>query len=289
MSMAQQVDMETCWSRLAEESILRGRHSLAEICFVREKSHEKLLFLYVVTGQFSKIRRLQKEATVSGDVMTRCICSILLNDFLDLHHLLMESGQEALAYLAARTGGHVDGLYPETATSNDKMRSVDVFLENIKMSPTAARENDRPNPNCDQDWPINEKESSYSPLPIAADPSFSRGEAVNDNSYLASPTQYIEAAKDPGVDEMSVEAWGIEEDIGPSSVQNQENREKIRTNEIQPGVDPVKSTLLSSSSKPIDHILMGDFSSAVQVYQHKHIKKGLHTSMHLFRIFNHQL
>ncbi|KAK4318877.1 hypothetical protein Pmani_010141 [Petrolisthes manimaculis] len=56
LGAAKQLHHEECWRKLAQKAILYGDITIAETCYQKSKSYEKLSFLYLITGNLTKLR-----------------------------------------------------------------------------------------------------------------------------------------------------------------------------------------------------------------------------------------
>ena len=68
---AKSLDDKTCWDKLAEVALLQGDHQIVEIAYQRTKNFERLSFLYFITGNTEKLRKMLKIAEI------RKVCSVL--------------------------------------------------------------------------------------------------------------------------------------------------------------------------------------------------------------------
>ena len=105
---AKKIDKESCWNRLAEEAILQGNHPVAEMAFQRVQNYARLSFLYVITGEYMKARKMLKIAELRKDIVSRFQDTLFVGDVENRVRLLRELGQAPLAYLTAKTHGLLD-------------------------------------------------------------------------------------------------------------------------------------------------------------------------------------
>ena len=68
LEAAKALDERSCWERLGEAALLQGHHQVVEMCYQRTKNFDKLTFLYLITGNLAKLRKMMKIGT---DV---CVC-----------------------------------------------------------------------------------------------------------------------------------------------------------------------------------------------------------------------
>merc|ERR1712176_1232978 len=67
MSAAQQLDDPAVWEKLSQIALQQENHQVVEIAYQRTKNFEKLSFLYLITGNMEKLRKMQKIAENRGD------------------------------------------------------------------------------------------------------------------------------------------------------------------------------------------------------------------------------
>ncbi|KAJ2396744.1 hypothetical protein GGI23_003790, partial [Coemansia sp. RSA 2559] len=105
LETAKAIDKPAYWEKLSQEALNRGHGSMAELAYQRVKAYEKLSFLYSITGNTEKLEKMQKLSTIRGDLQSRFQNAFYLGDIEDRVRTLREAGQNALAYLTARTHG----------------------------------------------------------------------------------------------------------------------------------------------------------------------------------------
>ncbi|KAJ3148100.1 hypothetical protein HDU89_004946 [Geranomyces variabilis] len=99
------LDREDSWQKLALEALKQGNHQVLEMAYQRVKNFERLSFLYLITGNTDKLRRMLKIAERRNDTMSRYHNALYLGDVEEQVTLLKDVGQLPLAYLAAKTHG----------------------------------------------------------------------------------------------------------------------------------------------------------------------------------------
>jgi len=99
------LDNKENWQKLATEALKQGNHQIVEMAYQRTKDMERLSFLYLITGNIDKLRKMLKIAEVRTDTMSRFHNALYLGDVEQRVTLLQEVGHLALAYLTASTHG----------------------------------------------------------------------------------------------------------------------------------------------------------------------------------------
>lgn len=78
------------------------------MAYQRTKNFDKLSFLYLITGNLEKLRKMMKIAEVRKDSSGQFRDALFLGDVGEQIKILDHSGQYSMAYLAAQTYGFED-------------------------------------------------------------------------------------------------------------------------------------------------------------------------------------
>merc|ERR1719399_1882753 len=100
---ASSLDSKDNWDRLGAEALKQGNLQIVEMAYQKTKDMERLSFLYVITGNTEKLRKMLKIAEMRGDVMSRFHNALYLGEVGERVKLLQEAGHLPLAYLTAVT------------------------------------------------------------------------------------------------------------------------------------------------------------------------------------------
>ena len=103
LESARSLDDKYAWEKLAEAALMQGNHQIVEMCYQRTKNFDKLSFLYLITGNLDKLRKMMKIAEVRKDVNGQFQCALLLGEVAERVKILEQCGQKSLAYLTAKT------------------------------------------------------------------------------------------------------------------------------------------------------------------------------------------
>ncbi|CAG4993493.1 unnamed protein product [Colias eurytheme] len=101
LEAAKSIDEPDSWDKLAQAALATGNHQIVEMCYQRTKNFDKLSFLYLITGNLEKLRKMMKIAEIRKDVSAQFQGALLLGDVTERIRLLKNSGQLSLAYLTA--------------------------------------------------------------------------------------------------------------------------------------------------------------------------------------------
>ncbi|ORX72244.1 coatomer subunit alpha-2 [Linderina pennispora] len=98
-------DKPAYWDKFSQEALRRGHVQMVELAYQRNKAYDRLSFLYSVTGNITKLGKMQKIAVMRNDLQSRLQNALYLGDAEERVRVLRESGQLSLAYLTAKTHG----------------------------------------------------------------------------------------------------------------------------------------------------------------------------------------
>lgn len=101
LEAAKSLDEPAAWDKLANAALATGNHQIVEMCYQRTKNFDKLSFLYLITGNLDKLRKMMKIAEIRKDLSAQFQGALLLGDTRESIRLLKNSGQISLAYLTA--------------------------------------------------------------------------------------------------------------------------------------------------------------------------------------------
>jgi len=108
MNTAYEMGDDASWHQLGIEALRQGNYQVVEMAYQRTKNFERLSFLYLLTGNTEKLRKMLKIAEMRQDLMARFHNSLFLGDALQRVKILEEAGQVSLAYLTSLTHGLVE-------------------------------------------------------------------------------------------------------------------------------------------------------------------------------------
>lgn len=148
LEAARSLDDQTCWEKLAEAALMQGNHQVVEMAYQRTKNFDKLGFLYLVTGNLEKLRKMMKIAEIRRDTSSQFQIALFLGDVEERVKILKNNGQTSLAYLCALTHGledEADGL-KESLDPEKKLPEVDPNAQ-LLLPPAPILPNE-------ENWPL---------------------------------------------------------------------------------------------------------------------------------------
>ncbi|KRT79894.1 WD40 domain-containing protein, partial [Oryctes borbonicus] len=108
LDAAKALNDKACWDQLAEAALMHGNHQVVEMCYQRTKSFDRLSFLYLITGNLEKLRKMTKIAEIRKERSAQYHGALLLGDVEERIRILKSVNLNSLAYLTAATHGYVD-------------------------------------------------------------------------------------------------------------------------------------------------------------------------------------
>lgn len=118
LESARALDDKQCWERLGELALAHGNHQIVEMAYQRTKNFDRLAFLYLISGQLDKLRKMMRIAEIRKDTSGHFQMALLLGDVSERVRVLRACGQTGLAALTAATHGIGEGDGDGDATSS---------------------------------------------------------------------------------------------------------------------------------------------------------------------------
>ncbi|OQR74758.1 coatomer subunit alpha-like, partial [Tropilaelaps mercedesae] len=150
LEAARSMDDKTCWEKLGEAALLQGNHQIVEMSYQRTKNFEKLSFLYLITGNLEKLRKMLKIAEINKNTSAQFTNALYLGDVQERVKILRNVGQTSLAYLCSVTHGldeetdRLTEILAETLNERPLPKPIDSAVLLVPPPPVAR---------CDENWP----------------------------------------------------------------------------------------------------------------------------------------
>ncbi|ERE72871.1 coatomer subunit alpha isoform 2 [Cricetulus griseus] len=113
LEAAKALDDKNCWEKLGEVALLQGNHQIVEMCYQRTKNFDKLSFLYLITGNLEKLRKMMKIAEIRKDMSGHYQNALYLGDVSERVRILKNCGQNIkLVQLGWRDGLEIPDIDP---------------------------------------------------------------------------------------------------------------------------------------------------------------------------------
>jgi len=122
------------WGELGSEALRQGNHQVVEMSYQRTKDFDRLSFLYLLTGDTEKLRKMLKIANMRQDIMGRYHNALLLGDVTERVQVLEQSGNLALAYVCAVMHGLSDDAERIKIAIETNEGTVDGLMDKIETT-----------------------------------------------------------------------------------------------------------------------------------------------------------
>ena len=102
LEAAKALDDKDCWERLGEAALMQGNHQVVEMCYQRTKNFDKLSFLYLITGNLEKLKKMMKIAEIRKDTSGHFQNALYLGDVKERMKILQTCGQDSLGMVSQK-------------------------------------------------------------------------------------------------------------------------------------------------------------------------------------------
>lgn len=243
---------------LGAAALEQGNHDIVEDMYQKQTELDKLGFLYLITGNKSRLQMMEQIAEHRNDPSARFQISLFLNSAESRIQLLRESGMSPLAYALAKSNG-LNSLAQEILTeSGIDPSSINVPVKNVSEDPVlgVAHETYKSN------WPFERKNVTTIVLDGAdSGPAEEETAEITDgvNNISVSDKNGDVDAED-GLEADGDDAWGLDElDDGEPL-----EEEDTKTAAV-PAAKSETEVWVQSSHIPAHHVAAGSFETAAQL------------------------
>ena len=122
------------WGELGSEALRQGNHQVVEMSYQRTKDFDRLSFLYLITGDSEKLKKMLKISSMRDDIMGRYHNALLLGDAAERVKVLETSGNLPLAYISAIMHGLPDDAERIKIAIETQGGTVEGLLEKVQSS-----------------------------------------------------------------------------------------------------------------------------------------------------------
>ncbi|XP_046576766.1 coatomer subunit alpha-like [Haliotis rubra] len=280
LEAARALDDPSCWEKLGEAELLQGNHQVVEMAYQRTKNFDKLSFLYLITGNLDKLRKMMKIAEIRKDTSGHFQTALLLGDVNERVRILKGVGQKSLAYLTAETHGMSEEaeLIKESFGENDRVPDLYPSARLLQPPPPIMQQ--------ESNWPLLTVSKGFfegamaargKPSGLAAaaaDIEDGAGEGWGEDAELVLDEEGGFGAGGGFDDEELVggEGEGGGWDVGDDDLELPPDLDVGPTPTGEEGyfVPPTKGTSqtqvwCNNSQLPVDHLLAGSFETAMRL------------------------
>ncbi|GLV43141.1 Coat Protein (coatomer) alpha [Carabus blaptoides fortunei] len=197
LEAARALNDKACWERLGQVALMQGNHQVVEMCYQRTKDFDKLSFLYLITGNLEKLRKMTKIAEIRKDTSAQYQGALLLGDIAERIKILKNFGQESLAYITAATHGYTEDAEQLKASIEQSEKNIPEIVPNAKFLKPPV--------------PIQQAESNWPLLTVSRGffegAMMSKGATVVSSALAPAPVSEID-------DIGGGDGWGIDAELG---------------------------------------------------------------------------
>ncbi|XP_065906077.1 coatomer subunit alpha-like isoform X1 [Dysidea avara] len=279
LETAKTLDDKACWNRLSKLALAQGNHQVVEMCYQRTKNFDGLSFLYLLTGNVDKLKKMTKIAEVRKDVSGQFHNAICCGDIEERVKVLRSVGQDMLAYLTAKTHGleeEAENIAASLGLGPDELPAVKPDAK-LLLPPMPVKQ-------MQSNWPL-----------LTVSKGFFESAMTAKGSRLAT-----QSLLDADVDEDDVEAegWGDDEELDIDEAGDVIPGEEVAAEDgggwdvgddlelptdlevdvtatsggegyFVPPTNGIsqQQVWVNNSQLPVDHVLAGSFESAMRLLQ----------------------
>lgn len=275
LEAARTLDQKACWENLAQAALLQGNHQVVEMCYQRTKNFEKLAFLYLITGNLDKLRKMMKIAEIRKDVSGQYQGSLLLGDIYERAKILKDAGQTSLSAVTKKIHGIA------TDDDEEQINIVDDEFAELERGAIYLRP-PAPVQHAENNWPL-----------LTVSKGFFEGAMMSrGKSQVAAALAAVENEDETGA---AVEGWGNDDELGMDDEEGVEGGDipadgedggagwDVEDVDLPPELETsvaaaedgyyapptkgisVPNYWVSNSQLPVDHILAGSFETACRL------------------------
>ncbi|KAI8225733.1 putative coatomer subunit alpha [Colletotrichum sp. SAR 10_77] len=262
VEMAKELDRPKLWQRLGSEALSHGNHQIVEMAYQKLKQFDKLSFLYLSTGDHSKLARMAKIAEHRGDFTARFQNALYLGEVEDRIQMFKEIDLYPLAYMTAKSHGldeECQAILEATGLTEDQLETPTIGEALTPPKPVV--------PTFKANWPT--KATSVSVfekallgqvegLSLEDEPAAANGfdDAIDDDAAKKNGN-LIDAE-----DDEDAAGWDMGDDIVPEVESDFVNVDSAETG----GAGSSEADLWARNSPlAVDHVAGGSFESAMQL------------------------
>uniref|UniRef100_V9K9W5 Coatomer subunit alpha n=1 Tax=Callorhinchus milii TaxID=7868 RepID=V9K9W5_CALMI len=279
LEAAKALDERSCWEKLGEVALLQGNHQIVEMCYQRTKNFDKLSFLYLLTGNLDKLRKMMKIAEIRKDMSGHYQNALYLGDVSERVRILKNCGQKSLAYLTSATHGldeEAEALRAAFDPEKETIPEIDPEAKLLQPPPPLMP--------LDTNWPLLTVSKGFfegtmtSKDPLGAELDMevtgTGGEGWGDDAeLLLDEDGFVEASEGFGEDGagkgQEAGGWDVEEELDLPPELESAMGLGVGGDDgffIPPtkGVSPTQ-VWCNNSQLPVDHILAGSFETGTRL------------------------
>ncbi|KAI1869774.1 uncharacterized protein JN550_005755 [Neoarthrinium moseri] len=263
VEVAKELDRPALWKRVGDEALSHGNHQVVEMAYQKLKQFEKLSFLYLSTGDHSKLARMAKIAEHRGDFTARFQNALYLGEVEDRIQMFKEIDLYPLAYMTAKAHGleeECQSILEVTGITEDQL-TLPEFGEPLKQPQPVV-------PTYKANWPTKASSQSFfekalagqlEGLSLEEEPAAATNgfDELGDEDILTKKTAALEVEDDD-----DAAGWDLGDDIVPEA-----DHDFVNVDSTEAGGAGSSEADLWARNSPLaaDHVAGGSFESAMNL------------------------
>lgn len=158
LEAAYKLNEKECWQRLGKEALRQGNAQIVEMAYQKTRNLDRLSILYLITGNLTKLFKMQQIADSRHDSMRLFHTALLRGDIEKRVEMLAEAGHVPLAYITAKTHNlqHMLNGPLEESLGAEQVARLDAYCMSSEppaaMTPPVPIFNEKEG--GDQNWPL---------------------------------------------------------------------------------------------------------------------------------------
>ncbi|WYZ43068.1 hypothetical protein EsH8_VI_000767 [Colletotrichum jinshuiense] len=263
VEMAKELDRPKLWQRLSAEALAHGNHQIVEMAYQKLKQFDKLSFLYLSTGDHSKLARMAKIAEHRGDFTARFQNALFLGEVEDRIQMFKEIDLYPLAYMTAKSHGleeECQAILEATGLTEDQLETPTIGEALTPPKPVV--------PTFKANWPTKATSQSVFEKALLGQV---EGLSLEDEPAAANgfddAVEEVGAAKKNGNlidvdDDEDAAGWDLGDDVVPEI-----ESDFVNVDSSEAGGAGSSEADLWARNSPLaaDHVAGGSFESAMQL------------------------
>ncbi|PRP73576.1 coatomer protein complex [Planoprotostelium fungivorum] len=285
LESAKIINNEDSWNRLGTEALRQGNHQIVEMAYQRTKNYDKLSFLYLITGNMEKLKKMAKHAEIRNDVMSRFHNSLYLGDVRERIRILEEVGQLPLALASATVHDvqdSIDSISAKLNTTHPDLQIPTLKQTGLLFPPlplTRGHESNWPLLNVTKGYfdstETRQEETGHRDVVkksnLTAD---DLGEASgwgdeienSDDETAKKPAKRSEVEEEETGETEEPSEWAIDElELSDDEPEVKSSKKTPQSSAILPQPGPSHNQTWSNSNFAADHVAAGSFDTAFQL------------------------
>ncbi|SCU92702.1 LANO_0E01816g1_1 [Lachancea nothofagi CBS 11611] len=154
---AQKLDGAAVWEQLGKAAVQQGNIDLVELVYQTQKNFDKLSFLYLISGDLSKLSKMESIAEHRGDISSLILNTIYNNSAEKRGKIFAQGGSLPLAYAIAKSNNQesraAEILDEAGINEEDVSLPSDLSLSTHYKAPLVSEPI--------KQWPLEEAEPSF--------------------------------------------------------------------------------------------------------------------------------